>query len=330
MKLATIGTSKLVAALSGLFILLGIAIVTGWLYFQVVKPGQRASYFIFMTDVSGIRPGTEVQVHGFPVGQVDRISPDLDIDEIEFRVDIVIDKIWPIPIGSTITITSDGLLSTPILALEPGKTDQLLAEGGRILTLPPASGMGDRLSDLLADEVPKTFANLNRTLDSLQSALDNDLPGLLEEAGYVLSTTSRTLAALESESEKLAIGIGDIGEQMSRLGAETKARQVEGVLDDLAATATTLKGASLELQRLLETSGALVESSQQILTRNEAAVQTTIDDSAYTMQTIATSVTLVLQNLERLTRDLAEISGKINRDPGVLLTGPAEEDGPIK
>ena len=330
MKLATIGTSKLVAALSGLFILLGVAIIAGWLYFQVVKPGQRASYFIFMTDVSGIRPGTEVQVHGFPIGQVDRISPDLGLYKIEFRVDIVIDKIWPIPTGSTITVTSDGLLSTPILALEPGGTDNLLAEGSRILTLPPATGMGDRLNDLLAHEVPKTFTKLNRMLESLQSALDNDLPVLMEEARYVLTSTSRTLAALEAESEKLAIGIGDIGEQMSRLGSKSKALQVEAVLDDLGATATTLRGASLELQHLLESSGALVESSQQILTRNEVAVQTTIDDSAFTMQTIATSVTLVLQNLERLTRDLAEISSKINRDPGVLLTGPAHEDGPLQ
>ena len=59
MRLTTLGSSRGIAVLSGLFLLLGAAILTGWLYLQVVKPGQRASYFIFMEDVSGVRPGRE-------------------------------------------------------------------------------------------------------------------------------------------------------------------------------------------------------------------------------------------------------------------------------
>jgi len=330
MRLTTLGGNKGIAVLSGLFVLLGAATLIGWLYLQVVKPGQRANYFIFMEDVSGVRAGTEVRVNGFAVGQVSDIEPDLDIDEIVFRVDIAVDRIWPIPVDSTITITSDGLLSTPILELTPGNTQIPLSEGGRILTVAAPPGIAEQVSTLIEEQVAPTLGAFTKTITALQAQLDENLPAMIDDARYIMAGSSRSVAALENEIEKLAIGLGDAGEVMSRLSDARNVQQVEALIDNLAQTTSNLKSASVQLEEILDSSSELVSSSERILTENETALRNTIEDTEFTMQSLATSINIVLQNLERASQEIAALAGKINDNPSLILGGDQEETDPFR
>ena len=330
MKLTTVGGSRGIAVLTGLFLLLGAATLTSWLYLQVVKPGQRASYFIFMEDVTGVRPGTEVRVNGFAVGQVSDIEPDLDIDKIVFRVDLVVDKIWPIPVDSTITIARDGLLSTPILELTPGRTDTPLVEGGRILTIAAPPSITDQVSSLIEQQVAPTLRVFTETITVLQAQIDENIPAIIEDARRMMSSSSRSVAALEGQIDKLAAGLGDAGEVMSRLSDAGNAEQVEVLLDNLEQTTANLKEATVKLDEILETSREMVESSERILSENESAMRNTIQDTEFTMQSLSTSINVVLQNLERASQEIAALAGKINDNPSLILGSDAEERDPFR
>lgn len=330
MKLATVTGSRWIAILSGLFVLLGIATLAGWLYFQVVKPGQRATYFIFMDDVSGIRPGTEVKVNGFSIGQVNAITPDLDLDQIEFKVDISVDKIWPISIDSTITIVNDGLLSTPILDLTPGRLDTLLADGARILTVPPPPSITQQISGLLENQVAPTLTAFLETIKQLQVRIEEDVPALMTDARSIMGSTARSLTALEGEIEKLAKGMGDAGDLMSRLSQEQTADQVEEVLASLRDTADNIKATSTRLDELMQDSISLVNSGEAMIDENRPALRSTVSDAEYTFQSLATSITLILQNLERASQELASLTGEIRADPKVIVTGEPERKGPFQ
>jgi virulence factor Mce-like protein len=330
MRLTTLGSSRGIAVLSGLFLLLGAAILTGWLYLQVVKPGQRASYFIFMEDVSGVRPGTEVRVNGYAVGQVSDIEPDLDIDRIVFRVDIVVDRIWPIPVDSTITIARDGLLSTPILELSPGKTETPLPEGGRLLTVAAPPSITDQVSSLIEEQVAPTLAVFTETITVLQAQIDENVPAIIDDARTIMASTSRTVAALESEVDKLAAGLGDAGEMMSRLSEEGNAQQIEDLINNLEQTSRNLKAASVKLEVILDSSSELVASSERILVENEAALRNTVEDTEFTMQSLSTSINIVMQNLERASQEIAALAGKINDNPSLILGSDQEETDPFR
>jgi ABC-type transporter Mla subunit MlaD len=319
MRLTTLGSSRGIAVLSGLFLLLGAAILTGWLYLQVVKPGQRASYFIFMEDVSGVRPGTEVRVNGYAVGQVSDIEPDLDID-----------RIWPIPVDSTITIARDGLLSTPILELSPGKTETPLPEGGRLLTVAAPPSITDQVSSLIEEQVAPTLAVFTETITVLQAQIDENVPAIIDDARTIMASTSRTVAALESEVDKLAAGLGDAGEMMSRLSEEGNAQQIEDLINNLEQTSRNLKAASVKLEVILDSSSELVASSERILVENEAALRNTVEDTEFTMQSLSTSINIVMQNLERASQEIAALAGKINDNPSLILGSDQEETDPFR
>ena len=330
MKLASVRTHKGIAILSGLFVLLGASALASWLYFQVVKPGQRAHYFIFMEDVSGIRKGTEVKVNGYSMGQVHEITPDLDLERIEFQVDIVIDKIWPIAVDSTITIVNDGILSTPILDLHPGRTATLLEEGARILTIPPPPSITQQISGMLKNQVAPTLTAFLGTIEQLQARLEADVPALMADARSIMGSTARSMTALESEIEKLAQGMGAAGDLMGRLAQDHTAEQIEDLLLNLQETASTIKSASVQLDLLLAESRGLVESGEAVVSDNRAALHNTVQDAEFTVQSVATSITMILQNLERATQELASLTGKINADPKFIVTGEPETEGPFR
>ncbi len=330
MKLANLGANQAVAVLSGLFVLLGAAAFAGWLYFQVVKPGQRAPYFIFLSDVTGVRPGTEVRVNGFPMGQVTRISPDLDINRIEFRIDIVVDKIWPIPIDSTITVTTDGILSTPVLNLEPGNTESLLVEGARIPTLKAPPGLTARINSLVENEVTPTLRTFMATLRQIQSEVSENVPALMSDARIVLAKTASAVTTLEGEIETMTKSIGDAGKLIEKFGSTDNVDKFQSLVSNLEEASLNLKNASGELGGVIESSRRLIDNSDKILAENKEALTNTISDSEFAMQSIASNINLVLQNLERTTREIAALAGKLNADPSVILTGEPEKEDPFR
>jgi virulence factor Mce-like protein len=330
MRLFTVGRNQGIAILSGLFVLLGIGALVGWLYLQVVKPGQRSTYFIFMEEVSGIRPGTEVRVNGFPVGQVSGIDPDLDIEGIEFRVTIVVDKIWPIPVDSTITITRDGILSTPILQLTPGQTETPLMEGGRILTIPAPPTITDQVSDLIENQVGPSLKAFMATAEVLQGQLEENVPAMVDDARYIMTTGSRAVAALEGEVEKLAIGLGDAGDLLSRISEDQNVEQVESFITNLEETSRNLQTASIELKAVLEAANSFVESGERLISSNEAPINNSIQDTELAMQSFATNIEAVMRNLERASQEIAALAGKLNENPSAILSGQGSRKDPLK
>jgi phospholipid/cholesterol/gamma-HCH transport system substrate-binding protein len=337
MRLATVGGNRWIAILSGLFILMGVAVLVGWLYLQVVKPGQRARYFIFMDNVAGVRPGAEVRVNGFAIGQVDEIRPDLDIDRIEFRVDIVIDKIWPIPVDSTITVVTDGLLATPILELTPGVTEVLLEEGSRILTVPPPPSMTEQVSNLIEKQVAPALNAFLATVQVLQAQLEENVPAIVADAHSFMSDAhemmgkaSNAISAVEAEVQSLAVGLGDAGDMLSRISQPEKTRQIENLLANLDVTSRNLKSASEDLQAVLRSSRDLVQRSDRLLAENQDPLNNTIQDAEFTMQSVAASMAVVMQNLERASQEIAALAGKINDNPAVIISGDKPGRDPFK
>lgn len=329
MSLAAIRGSRLITVLAGLFVLLGILVLAGWLYFQVVQPGQRARYFVFLSDVSGLKRGTEVQVAGYPVGEISGISPDLDnIDDIDFRVDFVIDKLWPIPVDSTVAIENSGLLGTPVLALNPGKTDVLLEEGGRLLTVKGQASIQQRVMKLLDDEVPKALKAMIATLNELQFQMESNVPTILHDTRYVLSKTAEAVATLSPQMTALSQGLGDLGRMMSEVSEDQNSENIQSILENLKRVSANLDRASRELNQTMSASLTLVESGERVLTENEETISNTLQDSEFAMQTIASNIALVLGNLERSSQELADLVAEIRANPTVLFRGVEGEPEP--
>jgi ABC-type transporter Mla subunit MlaD len=183
---------------------------------------------------------------------------------------------------------------------------------------------------LIEEQVAPTLAVFTETITVLQAQIDENVPAIIDDARTIMASTSRTVAALESEVDKLAAGLGDAGEMMSRLSEEGNAQQIEDLINNLEQTSRNLKAASVKLEVILDSSSELVASSERILVENEAALRNTVEDTEFTMQSLSTSINIVMQNLERASQEIAALAGKINDNPSLILGSDQEETDPFR
>ena len=113
----------------GLFVLAGLAAIA-YLSIQVgglsyKGPGGLELVASF-DEIGGLAPRAPVAISGVKVGQVARIELD---PSLRARVTLDLDSSLALPVDSTASIRTAGLLGDQFIALEPGGEEQLLKSG---------------------------------------------------------------------------------------------------------------------------------------------------------------------------------------------------------
>ncbi len=81
-------------------------------------------------SVDGLTVGSDVRLSGIKIGTV--TSQELDPNTYLAKVSMSIDPKVQLPDDSSIKITSEGLLGGNYLSIEPGGSEDLIADGGKI------------------------------------------------------------------------------------------------------------------------------------------------------------------------------------------------------
>ena len=118
----------------GLFVIIGVASIL-FLAFRVsglVSSGdsgyQISAYF---NDVGGLRPRSAVTLGGVKVGEVTTVA--YDMRSYKARVDMRIDSaVDALPLDTSASIYTAGLLGDQYIALVPGAEDDVLSDGGQL------------------------------------------------------------------------------------------------------------------------------------------------------------------------------------------------------
>lgn len=81
-------------------------------------------------SVDGLTVGSDVRLSGIKIGTV--TNQELDPNTYLAKVSMSIDPKVQLPDDSSIKITSEGLLGGNYLSIEPGGSEDLIADGGKI------------------------------------------------------------------------------------------------------------------------------------------------------------------------------------------------------
>ncbi len=126
-------SARTIETLTGLAVIL---IASGFLIYAMRTTGVGAmssgGYRLSaeFENIEGINVGTDVRLAGIKVGSV--VEQKLNPESYQARIDMVIDPTISLSEDTTAKITSEGLLGSKFVALEPGGSDVKLAEGGLI------------------------------------------------------------------------------------------------------------------------------------------------------------------------------------------------------
>ncbi|WP_456387988.1 outer membrane lipid asymmetry maintenance protein MlaD [Desulfolithobacter sp.] len=123
------GNSR-VEIMVGIFLVLGL-MAFGWLAIQLGELPWLAgskTYVVYadFDNVSGVKPGADVQIAGVTVGTV----RDLELTEDALaRVAMQIDKIIKIPVDSMASVKSQGIIGDKIIQITLGGDEENLKPG---------------------------------------------------------------------------------------------------------------------------------------------------------------------------------------------------------
>lgn len=81
-------------------------------------------------NVAGVHTGTDIRMAGIKVGTV--VNQTLNPDNYQAVLTMSVDKNIKLTDDTSAKVTSEGLLGSNFIALEPGGSDTILADGGHI------------------------------------------------------------------------------------------------------------------------------------------------------------------------------------------------------
>ncbi|PHS28646.1 MAG: outer membrane lipid asymmetry maintenance protein MlaD [Robiginitomaculum sp.] len=120
---------QLVETLVGLLVLVAAGFFV--LYaMQTVGEGQNRNDYTLTAkfgSIGGVNAGSDVRMAGVKVGIISNIS--LDTKTFDAKVDMSIHAGIPVPEDSVARITTDGLLGSAYISIDPGAEEDLLEDG---------------------------------------------------------------------------------------------------------------------------------------------------------------------------------------------------------
>ena len=133
----------------GLFVLLGLAALA-YLSLRVGGLGASGGLELHATfnQIGGLAERAPVVISGVKVGKVERIELG---EDLRARVTLDVDAKLALPVDTSASIRTAGLLGNQFIELEPGAEDQLLAAGGEIELTESALSIEKLVGSLIHD-----------------------------------------------------------------------------------------------------------------------------------------------------------------------------------
>lgn len=315
--------SFVLAMLFGL--IFSIAMLTG-------RTGAVDNYHAVYRNVTGVKFGTQVLYEGFPIGQVEQVTPVAEGSAMSFRVDFSVTKGWRIPEDSIAKIAAPGLLSAITLSLTAGTSENTLQPGSLVAGQEAAnmfamvSSVADQINLLAQEDIKPLLNNLNPLLKSIKQSSDSfgkliDGNGTLLFADLVALTgdLGERIPRIAKDIEQVTGNINKSTQELSTLLTPKNRKQIEsliGNMDTAAANFTELSG-NLD---------GLIKDLNKVVADNKGDLKESVTDIRYVTDSLARHIDSLNQNLEATSRNMNEFSRHIRQNPGLLLGGTPPRD----
>jgi phospholipid/cholesterol/gamma-HCH transport system substrate-binding protein len=298
-------TGKTNYVLVGLFVLvLSFTFVAGVLWLGAGGPGRvYDEYLVFMQEsVAGLSRDNAVKYHGVDVGRVHAISLDPERAE-EVRLLLEIDPGTPIREDTVATLETQGLTGLAFINLRGGSADSPRLQ----------VRAGERYP--VIQSRPSTWGRLDHAVEALVSNLivvSKQFNQLLSDDNY------RRIASILGHLDQLSGTLAGSSSSISRS------------LDDMSVTLQRTRDVSAELPIILAQIGAAATALERMAdeVRNAGrSVRQVVrardrDLQRFTGEALPEAA-VAINELRRAAQNLRLFSEQLERDPGVLLRGPA-------
>ncbi len=325
--------SKLNYVVVGVFVMAAIIGLVGAIAMLTGRTGDTDEYFAIYRNVTGIKFGTQVIYEGYPIGQVEEVTPEQRDGGMVFRVDFGINKGWRLPSDSRVEIAAPGLLAAKTLSIHAGASKAALKPGTQVNSMEAAdifgamSSLADKVSGFLENEVKQLLegdvkalmGNVTEVVGGINKILDGDGKVLVKDISALVKDMSVRLPEIttnvHSFTRKMEVAAGEV---LKLVSSENRA-QIEEIIDNLGKS-------TAELDKVLKTMDGVIGNLDKLVSGPEGDVGKILSETRYVVESLSRHVDSINQNMEGAARNMNEFSRQIRANPGLLLGGTPQED----
>lgn len=288
-----------------------VAVIIAYAGFRYMKdlPVLRANvtYFVVYPQVEGLTTGRSIYLNGVDVGKVTSIQfKENSFDSV--KVGMSLDDKQIIPRGSKAYLRSIDLLGTKAIAIEKGKSTEVLLPGGYLKGVFDDDALGEltqkaiSIGDNLDDAIVRARGVL-REVDTLMSnGGRKDIEQILNDVNSTVATLKSTVEGKKSQVEETISKLNSIATNVDSLSSKSRTQidtlltQLSKSSQDLDEIAGNVKSLSSELDVLLKK-----------INSGEGTLGKLVNDPS------------LYNNLDSLSSNLNDIMGEFKKDPKKYL-----------
>lgn len=335
--------SKLNYVVVGIFVLamlssliISIAMLSG-------RTGATDKYFAIYRNVTGLKFGSQVLYEGFPIGQVEQVTPVAQGAMMSFRVDFSVIEGWLIPEDSIAKLAAPGLLSAMTLSLSAGQSAQALQPNSQVIAqeatnaMDMISSLADQTSSFAEQDIRPLIAKISPLLDSLTKTSDS-LGVVVADAGGTLIPDLQDLTGdlveripkITDDVEQIVMRLEGSSIELDALLNSKNRKKIEALIENMDKTSTNFADLSRNMDvRLKDMSlnvNSLIKDVNSVVTDNQTKISESVADARYVAGSLARHIDALNQNMEAMSRNMYEFSRQIRLNPGLLLGGTPPRD----
>lgn len=325
--------------LAGVFVLVMALVVVA--AFALILPGLLGQTYrleAYFPDAEGLDPGMQLVQEGYVIGLVERVKPVFPGDPDHgrhcpppaagapprsptlpcFRATLRIRDQWPIPRDSQVRLTTLGLLKGNALRIAVGPSAELLAPGAVIAALAPEPDLAQQLAVLtetvrlvVEESIAPTLASIRDQVRTIEL-----LVGGGEDPGQGLAGNREQLAGAFENLRLLSDNLVKVVDPQA-IGAILGS--VETMSADLARITAEMAASTQDVQRTVNNYDGLAIDIRGLVNENRPALERSLDDTQFLLQSLAAALTPILTNIEDASRNLAAFSQELRSHPTQLL-----------
>ena len=325
--------------LAGVFVLAMVAVVV--VAFALILPGLLGQAYrleAYFPDAEGLDPGMQLIQEGYVIGLVERVQPVFPGDPAHgrhcprpaavapprsptlpcFRATLRIRDQWPIPEDSEVRLTTLGLLKGNALRIAVGQSAELLAPGAVIAARAPEPDLTQQLAVLtetvrlvVEESIAPTLASIRDQVKTIEL-----LVGGGDEQGQGLAGNREQLAGA---FENLRLLSDNLVKAVDPQAIGAILASVETMSADLARITAEMAGSTQDVQRTVTNYGDLATDIRGLVNENRPALQRSLDDTQFLLQSLSASLNPILTNIEDASRNLSAFSQELRTQPTQLL-----------
>ena len=325
-------SNKINYVLVGIFVIaMAVVLVTAVVTLSGNR-GSTESYHAIYRNVTGLGFGTQILYEGYPIGQVEDVTPVPQGGGMRFRVDLSVSEGWQIPSDSVAAIEAPGLLSAIVIAISEGNSKTALKPGDRIESREAEnlfnvmSSVAEQIKDIAVHDLRPLLATVNGAAATFGDILGDQGDMLITELADLAKEMSARIPIIVGDVEDLTGQLQLTAGEIDKLFSPGNRKTVEGVLGKADKAVGTFTAFADELRETRTRLDQLLDSIDTMLVDNKLDVERAIVDLRHVVDSVARHIDALNQNMEGAARNMHEFSRQIRKNPGILLGGTAPED----